>query len=369
MSKTEIFLSRAKATHGDRYDYSKSICARLTDKITIGCKDHGFFEQSAKAHLRGNGCRKCGQILSNNAKRLDNNSFISRSRVIHGDLYSYDNCEYKGRKLRLTVTCHKHGDFAQRACDHLSGKGCPSCANEKRNDGSKHNTDTFIAMAKAVHADAYGYGMVDYKSYHEKVSIKCAIHGYYDQTPAIHLAGGGCRQCGYERSSAKCRSNVEAFIESARETHGGIYDYTNVEYVNARTKVSITCAKHGDFEQEPQSHLAGRGCPLCLWSRDRETYVYIMEMCGLHKIGVSVNPIVRLDQLNKNNPSEATLIAKFLLDDFTTALQAEKMAHSMLSANRAGLSGFDGSSEWFDVSLDSALNAVERSVKEIKIGQ
>lgn len=53
------------------------------------------------------------------------------------------------------------------------------------------------------------------------------------------------------------------FIEKAKKVHGGKYDYSKVEYKNARENVCIVCPEHGEFWQSPYSHLTGRGCPLC----------------------------------------------------------------------------------------------------------
>lgn len=53
----------------------------------------------------------------------------------------------------------------------------------------------------------------------------------------------------------------EEFIARAREIHGTKYDYSQVEYVNNSTKVKIICSVHGVFEQSPQKHMKGHGCP------------------------------------------------------------------------------------------------------------
>ena len=55
----------------------------------------------------------------------------------------------------------------------------------------------------------------------------------------------------------------EEFIERAKKIHGDKYDYSKVEYINSKTKVCIICPKHGEFWQEPTSHLMGVGCPKC----------------------------------------------------------------------------------------------------------
>ena len=70
----------------------------------------------------------------------------------------------------------------------------------------------------------------------------------------------------------KC--NATEFINKARQLHGMKYDYTEVEYVNSRTKVKIICPKHGVFEQLPSSHLQGNGCPKCAreWSDEHRRH-------------------------------------------------------------------------------------------------
>lgn len=55
----------------------------------------------------------------------------------------------------------------------------------------------------------------------------------------------------------------EEFIEDAIKVHGNKFDYSKVEYINARTKVCIICPEHGEFWQTPTSHLQGQGCPKC----------------------------------------------------------------------------------------------------------
>ena len=53
------------------------------------------------------------------------------------------------------------------------------------------------------------------------------------------------------------------FIEKSRKVHGDKYDYSKVNYVNAKTKVCIICPIHGEFWQTPDLHLQGSGCSLC----------------------------------------------------------------------------------------------------------
>jgi len=58
---------------------------------------------------------------------------------------------------------------------------------------------------------------------------------------------------------------TESFIEKAKAVHGAKYDYSQVIYIGAKTKIKIGCSEHGFFEQQPTNHLSSHGCPKCVY--------------------------------------------------------------------------------------------------------
>ena len=52
-------------------------------------------------------------------------------------------------------------------------------------------------------------------------------------------------------------------IEQFKKAHGNKYDYSKVKYINNIAKVEIICPEHGIFEQQPNHHKFGAGCPMC----------------------------------------------------------------------------------------------------------
>lgn len=64
---------------------------------------------------------------------------------------------------------------------------------------------------------------------------------------------------------------TDQFIAEARERHGEKFDYSQVWYVNAKTHVHIGCPLHGRFDQTPEVHLKGSGCPGCRYLRMAQT--------------------------------------------------------------------------------------------------
>lgn len=66
-------------------------------------------------------------------------------------------------------------------------------------------------------------------------------------------------------SQASLSARMQTFIDAATAKHNGKYDYGQVPamFVNAHTKVTITCPDHGDFDQTPNEHRRGQRCPDC----------------------------------------------------------------------------------------------------------
>jgi len=122
----------------------------------------------------------------------------------------------------------------------------------------KLNTNSFIEKAKQLHGDSFNYDKVVYTNSYGKVTINCPVHGDFEQRPNDHLMGKKCPKC-----SKNFKLTTSTFIEKVQEVHSNKYDYSKVNYVNRQTKVTITCPIHGDFEQVPDYHIHGNGCPVC----------------------------------------------------------------------------------------------------------
>jgi len=254
---TETFIEKAKAVHGNRYGYSQVQYVNNRTHVTIICPDHGPFPQTPNSHLdQLSGCPDCGAIATGLKSRLSADEFIEKAKATHGDRYDYSQVEYLGNKTPVTIICPEHGPFEQTPNKHLSKQGCHDCGGTK-----PLTTETFIEKAKAVHGDRYDYSSVNYVNAHTKVTIICPDHGPFPQTPASHILPpqvSGCPDCGGSK-----QLTTETFVEKAKAVHGNRYDYSQVQYVNNRTHVTIICPDHGPFPQIPGNHLFNIGCPDC----------------------------------------------------------------------------------------------------------
>lgn len=188
----------------------------------------------------------------------------------------------------------------------------------------------FIEKAKEIHSDKYDYSKVEYVNAHTKVCIICPKHGEFWVVPNAHLNSVGCPGCSsnkkmnteafikrakeiygdkYDYSKVEyknartpvcivkldgsefwqtpdnhlradrydkpknpiVRVTTEDFVDKAKEVHRGKYDYSKVEYINSKNKVCIICPEHGEFWIRPNNHLLGQGCPVCGELKRRES--------------------------------------------------------------------------------------------------
>lgn len=134
----------------------------------------------------------------------------------------------------------------------------------------------FITKANEKHNSKYTYSKVVYVNTSKKVDISCSEHGTFKQTPADHLYGGyGCSSCKFikiakERTIKAANSFTQKAI-NAHKKFNVVYDYSKVDYVNAKTPVDILCKMHGIFIVTPNKHLSGWGCAQCSHNRKKLT--------------------------------------------------------------------------------------------------
>lgn len=252
-SDTETFIAKARDTHGNKYGYDKVIYTTSDAKVVIHCPEHGDFEQGANSHLKGRGCPVCGGRLQSNTEE-----FVKKAIARHGNRYNYGEVEYIKAKLPVKIICPKHGLFSQQPNNHLTGSGCPLCKAR-----CVPNTEEFIERAKKTHGDIYDYSKANYVDGISKVVIGCKTHGDFEQSASEHIRGRGCKKCAEALTGIPEQLTTEEFIRRAKAIHDDKCDYSQSEYINARTPIKIICPKHGSFLQLHTNHLKGTGCPTC----------------------------------------------------------------------------------------------------------
>lgn len=254
---TKEWIAKAKALHGDRYNYKKVQYVNTKTKVELYCNiHHKTFTKRADCVLQGQQCPDCAAESRIHKHRKTTEEFIAKAKEVHGDRYDYSATIFVDSSTKVDITCKRHGIFKQRPDGHLGGHGCRKCVYEE----SSLPVDAFIARANQIHDGKYTYVRSTYTGVRGKIKVICPVHGEYTTSVAVHLYGKkGCRQC----AVLKSRSTTEEFIKKAELLHKKLYDYSKVSYITAITSVEIICRKHGVFIQSPAVHLQGSGCPAC----------------------------------------------------------------------------------------------------------
>ena len=274
---TEKFLEKVVKVHGDKFDYSKVEYIDGRTPVTLICREHGEFYPWPSTLLRSSGCKKCNvRTAKKTVIEKAKQQFIEKAISIHGGKYDFSSFDYQRSDIKSTVICPSHGGFEAKPNNILSGKGCPMCGREntaralsgrkilKNKDKLLSLTEAFIKKATAAHDGKYNYSKATYVNTETKLIIICPEHGEFAQRAGLHLKGAGCKKCA---DIAKGRKRAEGagrtFVERAHNIHNNRYSYEKAVYVRTSDKVIITCPTHGNFNQTPNAHLGGAGCPHC----------------------------------------------------------------------------------------------------------
>lgn len=174
-----------------------------------------------------------------------------------GDVYDLSQVEYVNSTTNITIICPKHGEVKKLLRAYMKGIGCTQCHVKCRID-----TSVVLERFRKAHGDKYDYSEVEYTHNAKRVSIRCAQHGSFLQSPSIHWKGSGCPRCAKEQASSYTLTTDE-IIKKFTVVHSTRYDYSQTVYVHSTVPLDIICTRHGVFRQTPNNHLRGSGCARC----------------------------------------------------------------------------------------------------------
>ena len=137
--------------------------------------------------------------------------------------------------------------------------------------------------------------------------------------------------------------NADDFIKKAQNIHGLKYDYSKVEYKNAKDKVCLICLKHGEFWQTPNDHLSGKGCPSCNESHLEREVKNILDKNNIEYISQYKIKWLRKQSLD------------FYLPDYNIVIECQGKQHF----------GFGGWSENFNFKQQFELDKIKKELCEL----
>lgn len=252
MTKSK-FLERAREIHGYKYEYP-SLGDKVLSNDDIDIIHNGvLYKQKVVKHIL------LGRCPEKNTPKKDTYQFIENCKKIWGDKYDYSLVEYSGALNKVKII-FEGIIFEQVAVSHISGQA-----------PEKHlNQESFIRKCIEKHGNRYDYSLVKFVS--GKIAVMIGYNGtFYLQKPYHHLSGKRP-----ENISLSVRKTTRKFIIESNLVHDYKYNYDKTDYVKNNIKVIITCPIHGDFLQNPLSHIQGCGCSNCNESKgEREVAKFL----------------------------------------------------------------------------------------------
>lgn len=293
------FIKKSIEIHKDKYIYDRVIYVNNSTKVLLECKEHGLFEQTPNAHMRGQGCSICKGGVGYSI-----NYFIEKSNKTHNNKYDYTKSVYINSYTKISIVCKEHGLFKQLPNNHISGQGCPKCS------GKSLSNDELLLKMKKIHNNKYDYTLAIFNSMLDKIKIICPYHGIFEQKLSNHInLKQGCIKC-----ANVYLSNRDEFIKKSINKHGYLYNYDKVIYKGSKVNVDIVCEKHGLFSQSPTKHLSGNGCPICKLSK------------GEHSIMIYLNNS-KINYISQFRLKELNLVFDFYLPDYNLFIEYDGIQH------------------------------------------
>jgi len=262
---TAEWIFKARAIHGDRYDYSKVTYVNGKTKVIICCliPNHGDWLSSPSNHINsGRGCPRCG-----GSSRKTTNHFIEDARALHGDTYNYEDSSYVNARTNLSIKCKFHGAFKQSPTAHLSGQGCPACGYKILSDKKKMLVTDVLDLLNKSNSLGGDVSIEEgsYQSMNERMVINCSIHGKQHPRLVTSMLKSKhpCLICsGPLRSHHVSKAE---FCTKLDKKFNGKYKIELFDYIGGKTHVDLSCsvAGHGGFSIQASSLHKSLGCLKC----------------------------------------------------------------------------------------------------------
>lgn len=144
---------------------------------------------------------------------------------------------------------------------------CPFCA-----DSSQYSTRLMVRkQIEAKYGDKLSI-VSPIETPLNKLVINCNRHGTLQLSDIYSLQYNGCPKCTLEDH----RVTQQEFVDRAMAIHGNKYDYSQANYIDMRTCVTIICPTHGPFKQRAVNHVLHKhGCKKCSVSSSRSEHDFL----------------------------------------------------------------------------------------------
>lgn len=199
----------------------------------------------------------------------------------------------------------------------------------------KLTNNDFINKSNIIHNYKYDYSLTNYIKSNIKVKIICKkCNSVFEQRPNDHLSGHGCIIC-----NANLNLTPLEIIEKSNKIHHNKYDYSlflkyslKNNYKNQKSLISIICPIHGEFNQQINNHLNGKGCKNCNRSKGEINIQHL-----LNKYRIEYEKQKSFDDCKYKNK----LYFDFYLKKYNTVIEFDGKQHYEPTMRFGGLKEFE----------------------------
>lgn len=158
--------------------------------VTFSCPSCGQIEE--KVYIKSQFVNLCSHCAKGGFTTQD---FIKRGIQNFGNFYDYSKTEYINKRSDVVIICPVHGEFTQKAQEHLSGNGCRKCADSFRKENLTIPKEVWIEKLKQYPLISCN-NLDSLKGYHSTVTLTCKRHGEF--SVAVGKIGTSkylCKRC------------------------------------------------------------------------------------------------------------------------------------------------------------------------------
>jgi len=239
--------------------------------------------------------------------------------------------EYNGALTKSRFVCSEGHEWYALPSNVFAGNNCPTCAGIKRY--------TLDDVQKEL--SIKGFRCIDYGgTTHSNSTFECS-NGHSWVTWYSHLQkGGGCPWCSQMYPYDLERLNNEIASKNIQ-----CIDYCG----NVKQKSKFKCACGCEWSTRATNVLNKTGCPSCSKSgydpyRIGFLYLLCAHDSSVLKIGITNNEKDRIKTLRNKTPFSFNVLECVRFENGNNPPALER--HILKTYENAGLSGFDGATEW-----------------------
>jgi hypothetical protein len=262
--------------------------------------------------------------------------------------------KYEHARSKIVLNCPTHGDIVVNYDGFMKrGTRCIRCI-ARPGKSSSFRESQIRELIEPEGFEFIGWEG-QYKNALTKAIVKCPTHGEWSVTiDSLVHHGRRCPICA--RKYLIPQAERESQLSSIAVVEGLTFVGWETTYAGCNSRAIIGCPLHGEWCVAITSFVSdGRRCPSCAKTgydpaKPGTLYALLSACESFIKIGISNKPFQRHAVLRRKTPFKFTVHRELPNTDGAIPIALEKLFHDQFPS--AGLIGFDGATEWRQMSPD-----------------